>query len=71
MVIEAIDGETRIALLGGATLDGPRYLWSTLVASDKECIEEATAYWTAQQFAPVPRETKFTPLPQARPTSNT
>ena len=37
----------RIVLLGGATLEGPRYLWWNFVASSKERIEEAKEAWRA------------------------
>jgi redox-sensitive bicupin YhaK (pirin superfamily) len=37
----------RIVLLGGATLEGPRYLWWNFVASSKERIEAAKEAWRA------------------------
>lgn len=35
----------RLLLLGGATLEGPRYIWWNFVASSKERIEEAKEAW--------------------------
>ncbi|WP_366556456.1 pirin family protein [Aquibaculum sediminis] len=40
----------RLILLGGATLDGPRYITWNFVASDKEQIEAAKAAWIAADF---------------------
>ncbi|MEQ8967999.1 MAG: pirin family protein [Azospirillaceae bacterium] len=53
----------RLLVLGGAVLDGPRYLWWNFVSSDKDRIEAAKADWRAGRFAPVPDETEFIPLP--------
>ena len=35
----------RLMLLGGETLEGPRYIWWNFVASSKERIEEAKEAW--------------------------
>jgi redox-sensitive bicupin YhaK (pirin superfamily) len=35
----------RVLLLGGATLEGPRYIWWNFVASSKERIEAAKEAW--------------------------
>lgn len=40
----------RLMLLGGATLEGPRYIWWNFVASSKERIEEAKEAWRAQDW---------------------
>jgi hypothetical protein len=37
----------RLMLLGGATMDGPRYIWWNFVASSKERIEAAREAWRA------------------------
>jgi redox-sensitive bicupin YhaK (pirin superfamily) len=50
--------------LGGAALEGPRYIWWNFVASRRERIEQAKAAWKAGKFAPVPGETEFIPLPE-------
>lgn len=56
--------ESRLLLVGGAPLDGPRYIWWNFVASSLERIERAKADWAAQRFAGVPGETEFIPLPE-------
>lgn len=54
---------TRLMLLGGAKMDGPRLIWWNFVASSKELIDAASTRWTEQRFAQVPGETDFIPLP--------
>lgn len=54
---------TRLMLLGGAPLDGERFLWWNFVASDRAAIDEASERWQAGGFDPVPGETEFIPLP--------
>jgi redox-sensitive bicupin YhaK (pirin superfamily) len=61
----------RLMLLGGAALDGPRYIWWNFVSSRKERIEQAKADWKARRFAIVPGdEAEFIPLPEAVPEEN-
>jgi redox-sensitive bicupin YhaK (pirin superfamily) len=64
-VIEAPDG-ARVALVGGEPL-GHRFMWWNFVSSRKARIVQAADDWAAQQFAPVPGETEFIPLPEKRP----
>jgi redox-sensitive bicupin YhaK (pirin superfamily) len=55
----------RLLLLGGAAMDGPRFLYWNFVASSRERIEQAKADWAAQSFAKVPGdEAEFIPLPE-------
>lgn len=54
----------RAMLLGGAPLDGKRFLWWNFVASRKEWIEQAKADWQAEKFATVPGEYERIPLPE-------
>ena len=54
----------RLMFLGGAALEGPRYIWWNLVSSRKERIEQAKEDWKTGRFAPVPHETEFIPLPE-------
>lgn len=55
---------TRIMLLGGAPLDGPRHIYWNFVSSSQERIERAKADWQARRFASVPGDDKeFIPLP--------
>ena len=56
----------RLLLLGGAVMDGPRYLFWNFVSSSRERIELAKADWKAGRFATVPGDAKeFIPLPEA------
>jgi redox-sensitive bicupin YhaK (pirin superfamily) len=55
----------RIVLLGGAAMDGPRYIWWNFVSSRRERIEQAKADWKARRFDLVPGdESEFIPLPE-------
>ena len=57
----------RMLLLGGAAMDGPRYLFWNFVASSRERIEQAKADWQGGRFGSVPGdETEFIPLPEER-----
>jgi redox-sensitive bicupin YhaK (pirin superfamily) len=59
---------SRIALVGGEPLDGPRYVWWNFVSSRRERIEQAKQEWAAGRFARVPGdEIEFIPLPTDRP----
>ena len=50
--------------LGGAALEGPRYIWGNFVSSRRGRIEQAKEDWKTGKFAPLPGETKFIPLPE-------
>jgi len=54
----------RLMFLGGAALEGARYIWWNFVSSRKERIEQAREDWKTGRFAPVPNETEFIPLPE-------
>jgi redox-sensitive bicupin YhaK (pirin superfamily) len=57
----------RVLLLGGAVMDGPRYLFWNFVSSSRERIEQAKADWKAGRFAKVPDDdVEFIPLPEER-----
>jgi redox-sensitive bicupin YhaK (pirin superfamily) len=56
--------ETRVMLLGGEPMDGPRFLSWNFVASSEERIEQAKRDWQAGAFPQVPGETEFIPLPE-------
>ena len=62
-LVRAVGGPARLMLLGGAPLDGPRFVWWNFVASSREKIEAAKDAWRAQAFGAVPGETEFIPLP--------
>jgi hypothetical protein len=56
--------QSRLMLLGGEPMDGPRYIWWNFVASSKERIEQAKEDWRAKRFVLVPGDEKdFMPLP--------
>ena len=57
-------GDARFVMLGGAPLDGPRFIWWNLVSSSRERIEQAKRDWAEDRFAKVPGETEFIPLPE-------
>jgi redox-sensitive bicupin YhaK (pirin superfamily) len=56
-------GETGAMLLGGKRFPTPRFIWWNFVASSAERIALAKDRWANRQFAPVPGETEFIPLP--------
>jgi redox-sensitive bicupin YhaK (pirin superfamily) len=58
-------GRARLMFLGGAAMDGPRYLWWNFVSSRRERIEQAKEEWKTGRFRPVPGETEFIPLPES------
>jgi hypothetical protein len=58
-------GPCRAMLIGGAPLDGERFLWWNFVSSSRERIERAKEEWRAQRFGQVPGENEFIPLPDA------
>lgn len=59
----------RIMALGGATLNGPRYIWWNFVASSQERIEKAKEEWRAADWGqgmfdlPPGDDAEFIPLP--------
>jgi redox-sensitive bicupin YhaK (pirin superfamily) len=55
---------SRVMLLGGDKMDGPRFISWNFVASSKNRIEAAKQRWRDQRFAAVPGETEFIPLPE-------
>ena len=55
--------DSRLMLIGGEPMDGPRHIWWNFVSSSKDRIDAAKADWTAARFDAVPGETEFIPLP--------
>ena len=54
----------RMMLLGGATMDGPRYIFWNFVSSKKERLEQAKQDWKDRKFPEVPTDNEeFIPLP--------
>ena len=62
-----VEGQARLVVFGGASLEGPRRIWWNFVASDSALIDQAKQDWEAQRFPPVPGESEFIPLPGPRP----
>ena len=56
--------DARLMFLGGAALEGPRYIWWNFVSSRLDRIEAAKADWKSGRFNAVPGETEFIPLPE-------
>ncbi|TDQ78518.1 hypothetical protein A8950_3574 [Dongia mobilis] len=55
---------TRLAVLGGATMDGPRHIFWNFVSSRQDRIEQAKADWQRDQFGVrIAGETEYIPLP--------
>ena len=55
---------SRVMLLGGEPMDGPRYIWWNFVSSSKDKIEAAKDDWKQARFGIVPGDEKdFIPLP--------
>ena len=54
----------RYVVIGGAPLDGTRFMWWNYVSSRRERIEQAKDDWRAQRMGQVPGETEFIPLPE-------
>ena len=57
--------QSRLMVLGGDTMDGPRHIWWNFVSSSRDRIAAARADWKAGKFAAVPGDDKeFIPLPE-------
>lgn len=54
---------SRVMLLGGATMEGPRHIWWNFVSSSRERIEQAKEDWRTGRFPEVPGEIGRIPLP--------
>ncbi len=59
--------DCRVVVIGGAPLDGPRFLLWNFVASNRARLQRAADDWRAQRFGAVPGETEFIPLPPNLP----
>ena len=58
---------TRLFVLGGASMNGPRYIWWNFVSSRRERILSAKADWEAGKFDAVPNESEWIPTPVGNP----
>lgn len=55
-----------IYIFGGEPFSEERFIYWNFVATSKELIEDAKEKWLKQEFAPVPGETDFVPLPKRK-----
>ncbi|MFL6675302.1 MAG: pirin family protein [Massilia sp.] len=53
----------RFVVIGGAPLDGRRFIYWNFVSSNPERIERAASEWEQDRYAPVPGDTERIPLP--------
>ncbi|MBK6650849.1 MAG: pirin family protein [Betaproteobacteria bacterium] len=60
------DQATRLVVIGGEPLDGPRFMWWNFVSSRKETIAMAAQDWSGHVFGYVVDETEMAPLPDRR-----
>jgi redox-sensitive bicupin YhaK (pirin superfamily) len=63
MTVTAVT-DVHLVIVGGAAMDGPRYIWWNFVSSRKERIEQAKADWKAGRFTMVEGDREFIPLPE-------
>jgi redox-sensitive bicupin YhaK (pirin superfamily) len=54
---------SRLVVLGGEPLDGPRFMWWNFVSSSKDRIIEAAQAWRDGKFPKVPGDDEYTPAP--------
>lgn len=67
LALRAGPSGARLLLLGGAAMDGPRYLFWNFVSSSRDRIEQAKSDWRKGRFAKVPGDEKeFIPLPETQ-----
>jgi redox-sensitive bicupin YhaK (pirin superfamily) len=64
--LRAIDGGD-VVVIGGAALDGPRFLWWNFVSSRRERISKAAEEWANHRMGEVPGEADEIPLPASGP----
>lgn len=65
IVLKAGPKGCRAMVLGGAPLEGKRYIHWNFVSSSMERLKLASEDWKAERFTMVPGETEFIPLPDA------
>ena len=64
MVLKAGPEGCRAMVLGGAPLEGKRFIHWNFVSSSMERLKQASEDWKTERFALVPGETEFIPLPE-------
>lgn len=60
----ATETGVQFVVIGGAPLDGHRFLFWNFVSSSKERLAQAADDWEQQRYAKVPGETEWIPLPR-------
>jgi hypothetical protein len=64
-VIVRADEASRVVFVGGAPLDGERFIDWNFVSSSKERLDQARRDWKEGRFSKVPGdEVEFIPLPE-------
>ncbi len=63
VTVTALDAVTRIMLLGGEPLDGPRAVVWNFVASSEERLRQAKDDWENQRFPRIVGESEWIPFP--------
>ena len=66
-IVLASERGARLVLVGGEPFPEQRYIYWNFVSSRPDRIEQAKADWRAQNFAAVPGEHEFIPLPPDPP----
>jgi redox-sensitive bicupin YhaK (pirin superfamily) len=64
--VKAGEQPARFVVIGGAPLDGHRFMYWNFVSTRKERIVEACADWEAQRMGQIAGETEWIPLPERR-----
>ena len=60
--------DAQLLLLGGAPMDGPRYVWWNFVSSNKDAVMQAAEDWENQHMPVIPGDaSERIPLDGARP----
>lgn len=63
----AAAADCTVVIIGGAPLDGPRFLLWNFVSSEKSRLRQAAEDWREQRMGAVPGDTEFIPLPANLP----
>jgi redox-sensitive bicupin YhaK (pirin superfamily) len=61
------EAPARVVVIGGAPLDGPRFMWWNYVSSRRDLIIEAARQWQQDHTPQIPGETEWIDLPGAPP----
>ncbi|MCW2274306.1 hypothetical protein GJ654_09560 [Rhodoblastus acidophilus] len=58
--------DSRVALVAGDPMDGPRYLWWNFVSARRERIVQAREDWIAGRFLGIEGDAEFIPAPELK-----